>query len=118
MTDYTPTTEEVRGRHNANATLDGRTWRMADAEFGRWLAQYTAEKRAEWEAARLAEQGETEWEYGIRDEGADGPFTDHYESIDAMSNDFDGFLAQKGEEIVHRRKAGEWLPVDENGDKK
>lgn len=64
------------------------------------------EQSAEWEAAR-----ETEWEYGIRDEGEDGPFTDHYESISAMSDDFDGFLAQRGEEIIRRRKTGPWLPV-------
>lgn len=53
--DCTPTTEVVRGRHNANATLDSRTWRMADAEFDRWLAARDAKLRAEWEA----EQRET-----------------------------------------------------------
>ncbi len=52
MSDYTPSTEEVRGRHNANATLNGRTWRRAEAEFDRWLTQYTAEKRTEWEAGQ------------------------------------------------------------------
>lgn len=58
MSDYTPTTGEVRGRHNANAILDSRTWRMADAEFDRWLAAHDAEVRA----SVVTE--EPEWEYG------------------------------------------------------
>lgn len=40
MTGYVPTEGEVRGRHNANATLDAMTWRMADAQFDRWLASH------------------------------------------------------------------------------
>lgn len=39
---YTPSEAEVRGRHNANAMRDSRTWRMADAEFDRWLAEHEA----------------------------------------------------------------------------
>ena len=61
MSDYTPTTEEVRGRHNANAVLDQRTWRMADAEFNRWLAAHDAEVLA----AAGVTQPEPEYEYRL-----------------------------------------------------
>lgn len=43
MSDYTPSTEEVRGRHNANAMLETKTWRAVDAEFDRWLRAVKAE---------------------------------------------------------------------------
>lgn len=46
MSEYTPTTEEIRGRHNANAMLDSRTWRMADAEFYRWFSSEIASAEA------------------------------------------------------------------------
>lgn len=57
-----PTTDQVRldYMYAYPSTPDGRE--IAGAEFDRWLAQYTAEVRA----AALAEQDETEWEYGYR----------------------------------------------------
>ena len=55
MSVYTPTTEDVE-THWADVGFAGDR-----ASFRRWLATHDAEKRAEWEA----EQGETEWEYGV-----------------------------------------------------
>ena len=64
----------------------------------------------------LAEQGEVEWEYGVRATGDREPFTDHYDSLDAMSEEFDGRVVWNAdEEIVRRRKASPWVPVNENG---
>ncbi len=64
MTDYTPTTEEVRDRYN---TFDNP---KTEAEFDRWIAEVKAKAVAEWLAERMAafekatledyEQGETE----------------------------------------------------------
>ena len=52
MSDYTPTTEAIRGR----IIQRGIGWGFYGLdEFDRWLATHDAEKRAEWEA----EQGET-----------------------------------------------------------
>ena len=47
MTDYTPTTEEVRVVYADLLTeRSGTTWERAEAEFDRWLAQL----RKEWKA--------------------------------------------------------------------
>lgn len=55
---------------------------------------------------------EPEWEYGVRATGDTEPFTDHYESLDAMSEEFDGRVVwNTDEEIVRRRKAGPWVEV-------
>ena len=52
MSDYTPTTEAIRGR----IIQRGIGWGFYGLdEFDRWLATHDAAKRAEWEA----EQGET-----------------------------------------------------------
>ena len=51
MSDYTPTTEAIRGR----IIQRGIGWGFYGLdEFDRWLATHDAEKRAEWEA----EQGD------------------------------------------------------------
>jgi hypothetical protein len=56
---------------------------------------------------------EPEWEYGVRETGDSEPFTDHYESLEAMSEEFDGRVVWNvDEEIVRRRKAGPWVPVE------
>lgn len=51
---YTPTTEEVADDYSAawdsDADLHEDERAISRARFYRWLAQYTAEKRAEWEA--------------------------------------------------------------------
>ena len=50
MTDYGSTTEEIRARAIRSATypqFESPTFRE---NWDRWLAQYTAAKRAEWEA--------------------------------------------------------------------
>lgn len=55
---------------------------------------------------------EPEWQYGVRATGDSEPFTDHYESLDAMSEEFDGRVVwNTDEEIVRRRKAGPWEPI-------
>jgi len=67
MTDYTPTTEEIRaGWEYATAVIGDE----GTAQFDRWLAEVKAEAVAEWLAERMAafekadleayEQGETE----------------------------------------------------------
>lgn len=101
--DYTPTTEVVRGRHNANATLDSRTWRMADAEFDRWLAAHDAEKRAEWEG----EQGETEWGMGYWT-GRGALFVD-----EAVNEEDAHFRVEHSivYDFVVSRQATPWLPI-------
>jgi hypothetical protein len=54
-----------------------------------------------------------EWEYGIAADGDDHePYTDHYSSIEDMSDEFDGSLAREDEHLVRRRKAGPWEPVE------
>lgn len=111
--NYTPTTENIR-----SAWLEGYPaklrWR-GKTPFDRWLAAHDAALRAEWEAERsevrhtfdsddcvtnecdcaLAEQGteEPEWEYGY------GSIAD----------------AEAERPTMRRRKAGPWVPVDENG---
>jgi hypothetical protein len=47
MMEHTPTTGQVRGRHNANATLEPLTWGQADAQFDRWLAEELRKAREE-----------------------------------------------------------------------
>lgn len=65
MSDYTPTTEEVRDRYN---TFDNP---KTEAEFDRWLAEVKAQAVADWQKQHWAEfnkslaldpyrQGETE----------------------------------------------------------
>ena len=55
MSEYTPTTEEVRGDY-ANFQLPARggdfrsEYAEGVADFNRWLAAHDAEVRAEWEA--------------------------------------------------------------------
>lgn len=49
-----------------------------------------------------------EWEYGIRADGDDEPYSDHSDDLDWLLDgvsDFDGH-------IVRRRKAGSWEPVE------
>lgn len=82
MTDYTPTTKQIRSAwwmkrwdSKGQSRSEG-----SDAEFDRWLAAHDAGVRA----GVVAE--EPEWEYGVR-----------------------------GEEIVRRRKAGQWVPVKQEG---
>lgn len=108
MSDYTPTTEDVRYRYIDYREKEGD---YTPGEFAWWLAAHDAEVRA----SVLAEQGEPEWEYGVYDpatnevdECGPGPVTrDSFTGIDWEAT---------GEFIVHRRPAGSWLPVEENGE--
>lgn len=68
MSDYTPTTEQIRTEWALSNPKGSPTTIMhAEAAFDRWLAAHDAEVRA----AALSEQGE-EWEYGVRDVQVDG----------------------------------------------
>lgn len=102
MNEYTPTMDEIRDRW-------GKLPHLRD-EFDRALAAHDAEVRA----GVVTE--EAEWEYGVRATGDNEPFTDHYDSLDAMSEEFDGRVVWNvDEEIVRRRKAGPWVPVKQEG---
>ena len=89
MSDYTPTTEEVREAYS---------WALPSSEYGkglfdRWLAAHDAEVRA----SVVSE--EPEWEYGVvRHDGV-------------MVNNGDYQVQQ----THRRRKAGPWLPVEQKG---
>lgn len=139
MSDYTPPTDDVRN-HYAYGCGPEHTWAESREDFDRWLAAHDAEKRAEWEAEQsradavgsmsvyddgytagvaegravaLAEQGEVEWEYGLADEGAVEPYSDYSTDLDWL---LDGLHPlDRGTIILRRRKAGPWVPVDENG---
>lgn len=56
---------------------------------------------------------EPEWEYGIRAEGDDEPYTDHSDDPDWLC---DQITPEPGDAIVRRRKAGPWVPVKQEGD--
>ena len=59
MSDYTPTTEAIRGR----IIQRGIGWGFYGLdEFDRWLAAHDAAKRAEWEAAQGEKEALTEKE--------------------------------------------------------
>lgn len=124
MSEYTPTTERVRDTW-ANMLFEGGAsdeeiadpeWERArsEAQFDRWLAQYTAEKRAEWEA----EQG---WEYAIGAEYEDRPgkfwrddewstTTELPEALDMLDTALPIFSNVK---ILRRRPSTPWLPVEQ-----
>ena len=65
MSDYTPTTEEVREDYalGLNEGVGAGWYDEHRVEFDRWLAAHDAEKRAEWEAEqreRIASEIEAE----------------------------------------------------------
>lgn len=128
MSDYAPTTEDVREDYaiGRNEVIGAGWYSQHRAEFDSWLAAHDAAKRAEWEA----EQGQTEWEYGS--DGAEGtedpdprllsddspywpvkllgvrePNAEQAAQIVAKWNEGDPGSAR----IIRRRKAGPWLPV-------
>lgn len=100
MSDYTPTTADVRD-HYAYGCGPEHTWPESCAYFDHWLAQYTAEKRAEWEA----EQGETEWEYGNE------MLMNNHTQIYPASSEFMAKAQAWLWPMYRRRKAGPWMPV-------
>ncbi|WP_295035567.1 hypothetical protein [uncultured Microbacterium sp.] len=114
MTDYTPTTEQVRSHYVFNQSDQ---WDPERGEaFDRWLAAHDAEVRA----SVLAEQGTPEFEYGYRPTfGATHPDTgQRCPWIDRTGLTPDSWLPEMGE--VYRRTpkvvipAGPWEPVEEN----
>ena len=60
QSEYTPTTDDARVAYATEVDEIGRDYRdpQHEAAFDRWLAQYTAAKRAEWEAVQAPEKDE------------------------------------------------------------
>ena len=127
MSEYTPTTEEMRAFYTAER-LDGPhlrgfpppTVEQAESEFNAWLAAHDAEVRA----GVVTE--EPEWEYEVTYSSASAPSIDGYRmrrssgilpSL-AMVAEWMGFSQNA---IAHRRTkavpAGEWerVPVKQEG---
>ena len=77
----------------------------ARRKFDAILAAHDAAKRAEWEA----EQGETEWEYGVSYPWHEGNLSHAFgfgSEPDAREH-----MDEDEDVLVRRRKAGPWLPV-------
>ena len=89
MNEYTPTTADVRVAYATEVDEIGRDYRdpQHEAAFDRWLAQYTAAKRAEWEAERV----------NVRHT---------FDSDDCVTRECDCALAEQGE--VETAKRAEW----------
>lgn len=111
MSGYTPTTMEIRSHYSGGARM-----RKA-AEFDRWLEAHDAALRAEWEA----EQGEVEWEWGVARE--QHPSIPAYKQRDREA--CERFIANPPLDIpnprgpwliLRRRKAGPWVPVEQEGE--
>lgn len=99
MSDYTPTTDDVRGTYADGMWYVNRRMDGTLSEFDRWLAAHDAEVRA----SVVSE--EPEWEYGIRAEGDEEPYTDHSDDPDWLC---DQITPEPGDAIVRRRKARPW----------
>lgn len=102
MSDYTPTTGEIRDHWRS--AWSPRNPEAADASFDGWLAGVIAEKRAEWEA----EQGETEWEWSGDSIAFPGTSLMRVYAVRANAE----LYMQPGYRLVCRRKAGPWMPVE------
>jgi hypothetical protein len=102
MSDYTPTTEDVRARHAARDTAG---FDAGASAFDRWLAAHDAEVRA-----RVAAE-EPEWEYGVDHEGDGAVEKFGWKSYAAakVAETRDGIF-------MRRRKAGPWVPVKQEGE--
>ena len=103
MSDYTPTTGEVRRRYAyARSGKPGHKNQGAVAEFDRWLAAHDAEKRAEWEA----EQSETEWEYLV------SHAWDGRQVITTIPQRFspEQWVVER-RQVIFKKILTEWLPV-------
>ncbi|MGX1932060.1 hypothetical protein [Microbacterium resistens] len=119
MSDYTPTTEEVRADYaDRGGSLRSPIQRWA--EFDRWLNAHDAEVRA----AALAEQGTEEWEYGYeliesdtrdvltRSGAYDNEAAARHWAHVRRQDESDPEYPPLDILIVRRRKAGPWVPVE------
>ena len=71
-----------------------------------------ARREALEDAASLrAQLDECGWEYGLRADGDDEPYSDIYRSREALADEFDGSLSWQDEHLVRRRAAGPWVEV-------
>lgn len=55
---------------------------------------------------------EPEWEYACREIDEDEPWTNFYKSSKELKSSLGEIAERDGEEVVRRRKAGPWLPVE------
>lgn len=87
--------------------------RLAGGIFDAWLAAHDAEKRAEWEA----EQGEVQWEYGWSwADQPEGVIPYHPECSETERRELTANRSRRIAPVTnYRRKAGPWVPVNENG---
>lgn len=102
-----PAKDERFVRYMAMATPLG--YQSALTVVQQMTALIEAETRAR--AAGVVTE-EPEWEYGIRAEGDDEPYTDHSDDPDWLC---DQITPEPGDAIVRRRKAGPWVPVKQEG---
>lgn len=117
MTNYTPTTSDVRAEY-VDRCMDAYDRQVARDEFDRWLAAHDAEVRA----GVVTE--EPEWEYGTLREVVDGwERGDRYGEHQYVSG-VSGRLNHDPSTVtgvrpldraVRRRKAGPWVPVQQEG---
>ena len=115
MSDYTPSTGEVRRRYAyARSDKPGHKNQSAIAEFDRWLAAHDAEVLA----AAGVTQPEPEYEYsweGVDDEG-DGWIMDEWFATVAGAERYadsrmgNWVRTDKGK-LIRRVKAGAWEPA-------
>lgn len=120
MSDYTPTTNEVRADYvrdhtrNFDSYMAGRSVASEQEHYGdrfdRWLAEHDADLRAEWEAEQGTE--EPEWEYGWFCEWDDGSGISRL----LMGAEMWG---PKGRVFQMRRRTkapGPWVPLEQEGE--
>ncbi|MFB7843615.1 hypothetical protein [Microbacterium sp. NPDC056052] len=129
VTDYTPTTEEVRSAwvhgsrvmpaYYATDYQQAHTGRLE--EIDRWMAAHDAEVRAsalaerepEWEYRWARADGEHAWPFGAGD-SEDGETLDGVKAAPARDPEpeyFDGAHIERRTKAV---SAGPWEPVEEN----
>lgn len=104
-----------RFKRGLRAICNGAVFDPADLKRKAYVSGYL-----EGHAAALAEQGETEWEFswvGTDDEGDEWVMNDTFdtrESAEAYTRrPIGGWVHTDHGELVRRRKAGQWMPVEQ-----
>ncbi|MCK8477214.1 hypothetical protein [Microbacterium aurugineum] len=107
-------TERLTVEQAAQETFEsimGYRFKLRKADHLEKAVFYSAKTAIERERASVVSE-EPEWEYGIRAEGDDEPYTDHSDDPDWLC---DQATPEPGDAIVRRRKSGSWLPVEQKG---
>jgi hypothetical protein len=97
---------EIASKYDIPVTNNEERWQ--DGVYLRHIADFIADVQRVSERFRAPATG-GEWEYGIRAEGDDEPYSDHSDDLDWLTDEFSFEL---GDRIVKRRKAGPWVPVE------